>query len=421
VIGKSLGKYRIVDQLGAGGMGEVYRAEDSELQRHVALKVLPVELSADPQALARFKREARALASLDHPNIVSIHSVEEADGIRFLTMQLVTGEPLSQVISRGGLSVEQILDIAIPLTDALAAAHERGIIHRDLKPANIMVTDEGWVKVLDFGLAKSRQREQAPVATQMPTELMAETEQLTRQGMVLGTVPYMSPEQVQGNEITAQSDLYSLGAVMYELLTGYRPFRASSLSKLLHQIVFATPPPIHTLRRDISEELEDLVAKVMQKEPSERFADGRELAGALTQIFQTLKNKNDRIDHQEHFNMLRTLEFFHEFSHSEIWEILRASEWREYAADDEIIREGEMDDRFYIIVDGEVVVRSGRVRPERSARARASVKRATCAAPGGPRRLRPRPMSGCCASARRCSNRRRHPASCASTRSSCVP
>jgi serine/threonine protein kinase len=198
VIGESLGKYRILDKLGAGGMGEVYRAEDTELQRHVALKVLPAELSADRQALARFKREARSLAALDHPNIVGIHSVEEADGVRFLTMQLVEGEPLSSVMSRGDLSVEQILDIAIPLTDALAAAHERGIIHRDLKPANIMVTDEGRVKVLDFGLAKSRQQEQVPVATQMSTELMTETEQLTRQGMVLGTVPYMSPEQVQG-------------------------------------------------------------------------------------------------------------------------------------------------------------------------------------------------------------------------------
>jgi len=161
MIGKTLGHYRILDQLGAGGMGEVYRAEDTTLRREVALKVLPAELSADPQSLARFKREARSLAALDHPNIVSIHSVEESDGIQFLTMQLVEGETLSKVISEGDLSVERILDIVIDLTDALASAHEKGIIHRDLKPANVMVTDEGRVKVLDFGLAKPRQEAQA--------------------------------------------------------------------------------------------------------------------------------------------------------------------------------------------------------------------------------------------------------------------
>jgi CRP-like cAMP-binding protein len=170
----------------------------------------------------------------------------------------------------------------------------------------------------------------------------------------------MSPEQVQSAEITARSDLYSLGAVMYELLTGYRPFRANNLSKLLHQIVYATPPPIHTLRADISEELENLVAKALQKDPDGRFRNGLELAGELTQIFQKLRIQNERIDRQEQFDSLRRLEFFHDFSHGEIREILRASEWREYVAGEEIIREGEMDDRFYIIVEGEVVVQSGR-------------------------------------------------------------
>ncbi|MDX1562828.1 MAG: cyclic nucleotide-binding domain-containing protein, partial [Gammaproteobacteria bacterium] len=177
---------------------------------------------------------------------------------------------------------------------------------------------------------------------------------------IAGSPSYMSPEQVQSAEITARSDIYSLGAVMYELLTGFRPFRANSLSKLLHQIVYATPPPIHTLRSDIAEDLEELVSQALRKDPEERFTNGLELAGKLTQVFQQLRNQNERIDKQERFDRMRTLEFFHDFSHSEIWEILRASEWREYAVDDEIIREGEMDDRFYIIVDGEVVVQSGR-------------------------------------------------------------
>ncbi len=277
MIGESLGKYRILDKLGAGGMGEVYRAEDTELQRHVALKVLPADLSADPHALTRFKREARALAALDHPNIVGIHSVEEADGIRFLTMQLVAGEPLSQVISRGDLSVEQILDIAIPLTDALAAAHERGIIHRDLKPANIMVTDDCRVKVLDFGLAKSRQQEQALAATQMSTELMAQTEQLTRQGMVLGTVPYMSPEQVQGRPVDHRTDIFSLGIVLYEMACGKRPFGGENPATLISSILRDEPESVTEIRPGLPQLLVDTIEKCLEKEPEDRFASAREL------------------------------------------------------------------------------------------------------------------------------------------------
>jgi serine/threonine protein kinase len=170
----------------------------------------------------------------------------------------------------------------------------------------------------------------------------------------------MSPEQVQSAEITPKSDIYSLGAVMYELLTGYRPFRANSLSKLLHQIVYATPPPIHTLREGIPEELENVVTTALLKEPDKRFASAIEFAGALTKLHQKLRSQYDRIDRQEQFDLLRKLRFFHDFSHAEIWEVLRASEWCIYQADDEIIREGELDDRFYIIVNGSVSVESGR-------------------------------------------------------------
>jgi serine/threonine protein kinase len=170
----------------------------------------------------------------------------------------------------------------------------------------------------------------------------------------------MSPEQVQSAEITPRSDIYSLGAVMYELLTGFRPFRANSLSKLLHQIVYATPPPIHTLREEIPEELEAVVVTALQKDPSNRYTNGLEFAGALTRLYQTLRNQYDRIDQQEQFDLLRRLRFFHDFSHSEIWELLRASEWCAYEDGEEIIREGELDDRFYIIVHGTVSVQSGR-------------------------------------------------------------
>jgi serine/threonine protein kinase len=170
----------------------------------------------------------------------------------------------------------------------------------------------------------------------------------------------MSPEQVQSAEITPSSDIYSLGAVMYELLTGYRPFRANSLSKLLHQIVFASPAPIHTLRDGIPEEIEEVVMTALRKEPEKRFTHGLEFAGALTRLYQQLRNQYDRLDKQEQFDLLRKLRFFHDFSHAEIWEVLRASEWCTYQPGDEIIREGELDDRFYIIVSGSVSVQSGR-------------------------------------------------------------
>jgi serine/threonine protein kinase len=170
----------------------------------------------------------------------------------------------------------------------------------------------------------------------------------------------MSPEQVQSADITPRSDIYSLGAVMYELLTGYRPFRANSLSKLLHQIVYATPPPIHTLRDGIPEEIENVVTTALLKEPDKRFATALEFAGELTKLHQKLRSQSDRLDRQEQFDLLRKLRFFHDFSHGEIWEVLRASEWCTYQADDEIIREGELDDRFYIIVSGSVSVQSGR-------------------------------------------------------------
>ena len=164
----------------------------------------------------------------------------------------------------------------------------------------------------------------------------------------------MSPEQVQSDEITHRADLYALGATMYELLTGDRPFKANNLGKLLHQIVYSTPPPIHTLRAEIPEELENIVSKAMQKDPENRFKNGNEFAAALTKVFKNLRSQNDTVDRQERYDTLRKLRFFHEFSHSEIWELLRASEWREMERGEEIVREGEMDDRFYVIVDGGV-------------------------------------------------------------------
>ncbi|MDX1643683.1 MAG: serine/threonine-protein kinase, partial [Thermoanaerobaculia bacterium] len=192
MIGRTLSHYKILDKLGEGGMGAVFLAEDINLDRKVALKILPAEMADDPERLERFEREAKVVASLNHPNIVTIHSVEEADGVRFLTMECVEGEALDARIKPGGVGLEEFLAIARPLAEALCAAHERGINHRDLKPAYVLVGDDGRVKVLDFGLAKLQEDERAAEVTELSTQ------GLTREGVVLGTVPYMSPEQVQG-------------------------------------------------------------------------------------------------------------------------------------------------------------------------------------------------------------------------------
>src|SRR5258708_4637861 len=217
-------------------------------------------------------------------------------------------------------------------------AHMVGVIHRDIKPSNIMLTLESDVRIIDFGIA-----------------LVADSE-ISRIEGIAGSPSYMSPEQVQSIELTNRSDLYSLGAVMYELLTGHRPFRAGNLQKLLHQIVFATPPPIHTLRPEIPEELENVTAMALQKDPEKRYKTGLDFGAELTRVHQQLRAQYNRIDQQEQFSLLRKLKFFHEFSHSEIWEVLRASSWQDYGDGEEIVKEGEMDDRFYIIVQGRVAV-----------------------------------------------------------------
>jgi serine/threonine protein kinase len=242
LIGSVLGHYRIADKIGAGGMGEVYRATDTKLGRDVALKVLPAEMASSPERLERFQREARVVAALNHPHIVTIHSVEEAEGVNFLTMELVEGQPLDKLVDAGALPVERIVDIGTAIADALAAAHEKGIVHRDLKPANVMVSEGGGVKVLDFGLAKMRPRGDS-TSSELPTEVQ------TRDGVVMGTMPYMSPEQVSGRAADHRTDVFSLGVVLYEMASGRRPFQGESTAELASAILRDTPaavtdPPI---------------------------------------------------------------------------------------------------------------------------------------------------------------------------------
>src|ERR1700739_874448 len=257
--GTKLGPYEIQSPLGAGGMGEVYRATDAKLGRDVALKVLPAEMAEDPERLARFRREAKALAPLDHPNIVTIHSGGECGGTHFLTMQLVDGLPLDRLIPQGGLLVEQIVEIASALADALAAAHEKGIVHRDLKPANVMVSTEGRVKILDFGLAKD-------VGASGPADVTLTSDHRTQAGMVMGTPAYMSPEQTSGRPIDHRTDIFSLGVVLHEMATGQRPFGAISSAELFSAILRDTPQSVIEVRPDLPSDLARVIRRCLEKD-----------------------------------------------------------------------------------------------------------------------------------------------------------
>ena len=275
--GSRLGAYEILGPLGAGGMGEVWRARDTRLQREVALKILPEAFAQDADRLARFTREAHVLASLNHPNIAAIYSFEEIDGVRFLVLELVTGETLKQRIVRTPVSMDEALRFALQIADALGAAHGKGILHRDLKPANVNVTPEGKVKLLDFGLAKAFALGTASPDISLSPTLDADP---TRQGVVLGTASYMSPEQARSRALDARSDLWSFGCVLYEMLAGKKAFDGESLSDILVAILDrepdwaalppATPPP-----------LRDLLKRLLQKDPAQRPGDVRETRALL--------------------------------------------------------------------------------------------------------------------------------------------
>ena len=266
--GDRLGSYEIVGTLGAGGMGEVYRARDTRLGREVAVKVLPAEKLSDPTRRARFEQEARAVAALNHPHIVTVHEIESAEGVDFIVMELVAGKTLDALIPRHGMRFGEVLRIAIPLADALAAAHGAGIVHRDLKPANVMVTPEGVVKVLDFGLAKLTQAETA--SSEDDTTLDAQAK-LSRPGTVAGTPAYMSPEQASGRPVDARSDIFSFGALLYEMVTGRRPFGGGSTAEMLAALLKEQPRPPSEVVTDVPKELERIILRCLRKEPERRF------------------------------------------------------------------------------------------------------------------------------------------------------
>ena len=279
MIGQTLAHYKILEKIGSGGMGDVYLAEDTKLDRKVALKVLPPELAESDQRRARFKREAKAIAALNHPNIVTVHSVEEADGVHFITMQLVHGKTLTELLPKNGFPLNKFFDIAIPLADAAAAAHQAGIIYRDLKPDNVMVGDDGRVMVLDFGLAKpSAGLTSLENGSELPTQAR------TEQGVIVGTVNYMSPEQGEGKTVDVRSDIFSLGIVFFEMLTGERPFRGDTATSVLSSIIKDTPDSVTNLKRGIPQELAKIVRKCLAKDPTRRLQSALDVRNDLEEL-----------------------------------------------------------------------------------------------------------------------------------------
>jgi TolB-like protein/Tfp pilus assembly protein PilF len=275
MIGTQLAHYRITAAIGAGGMGEVYRATDTKLGREVALKVLPAEMAANAERLDRFRREATMLAALDHPGVVGVYSVEESDGVHFLTMQLVEGESLDRLISEGGMAVERIIEIGTAVAEALAAAHDKGVVHRDLKPSNVMVTADGRVKVLDFGLAKMAAPSDGALDSEMETDLH------TRDGVVMGTMPYMSPEQVAGRGVDQRSDIFSLCVMLYEMATGDRPFQGRSTAEIASAILRDTPRGLTAPYAGLPEGLAGIISRCLEKDADARFQSMREIEAAL--------------------------------------------------------------------------------------------------------------------------------------------
>ena len=277
--GTRLGAYEIVGPLGKGGMGEVYRAKDTRLGREVAVKVLPEHLAENAEVLRRFEREAKTLAALSHPNILTIHDVGTEQSISFVVMELLEGETLRARIAQSALSWEKALQLAIPVAEGLAAAHSKGVIHRDLKPENVFLTSDVRVKILDFGLARFKPPVSQEELKELPTQSRA-----TEAGVVLGTVPYMSPEQVRGESVDARTDIFAFGCLLYEMITARRAFSGNSNAEVTAAILRDEPATLASSVKEIPQELDHVIAHCLEKNPDQRFQSARDLAFEMREI-----------------------------------------------------------------------------------------------------------------------------------------
>ncbi|MBU6509750.1 MAG: protein kinase [Gammaproteobacteria bacterium] len=342
-----LGKFVVTQELGRGATGTVYLCHDSFLGKDVAIKLYNLDGAVGDKATRTrrklFFNEAYLVGKMNHPNILPIYDAGEEDGHCYVVMEYVRGaQPLTLFCREDNLlPVRRVVEVIFKCAKALDYAHRKGLVHRDIKPGNILMTAEGDVRIVDFGVAH-----------------MAGNEVGQLKGLV-GSPSYMAPEQMRQQPSTVQTDLYSLGVVMYELLTGKRPFYGDNLSRLVHQIIYATPPPVHRLRPDAPAVLEEIVDKALAKDVARRYQTGLELATDLTRAVRTLDKLSEEMAEQERFNILRRLAFFEDFTYPEIYEVLHASRWQSYGPGENIVVEGEMDDCYIVVVLGEAEVRRG--------------------------------------------------------------